>query len=63
MSYEQERVKHGFKRLLDELQANIDAERGAKRPPVPAPTSDQLRDHYAHYDLQMKPKPTEEDAA
>ena len=29
-------------------------------PPVPAPTIEQLRHHYQHYDLQFKPKKHEE---
>jgi hypothetical protein len=62
MSYGQERVRHGLEKLRDEIQANIDAEKGIKKPPVPAPSIDQLREHYAKYDLAFTPKANEEAA-
>ncbi|TAL43812.1 MAG: hypothetical protein EPN91_05505 [Salinibacterium sp.] len=52
---------------LEQLKAKYGPDWGitehlmAKAPPVPAPTLDQLRHHYQHYDLAMKPK--QEDAA
>lgn len=47
---------------LDQLKAKygqdwgITAHLTSKAPPTPAPTVDQLRHHYQHYDLALKPK-------
>ena len=50
------------KPTYDQLKAKYGPDWGisnatkAKGPPTPAPTTDQLRHHYQHYDLEFKPK-------
>jgi hypothetical protein len=57
-----EREAKGERPTMDQLKAKygpnwgIGEEETAKRVSVPAPTIDQLRHHYQHYDLAFKPK-------
>jgi hypothetical protein len=57
-----ERAANGERPTLEQLKAKYGPDWGisnatkAKGPPIPAPTADQLRHHYQHYDLEFKPK-------
>ena len=57
-----DRMAKGKRPTLEQLKAKYGPDWGisnatkSKGPPAPAPTIDQLRHHYQHYDLGFKPK-------